>query len=78
MITLNHNVEKVAVYDLLVLRQREDGTLGCSRPCVECGKWIQVAKAIGFIIKVYHVNEIGQITLHNGVCCKYKAHEKIW
>lgn len=78
MFTLVHNIEKVAKYDLLVLRQREDGSLGCSRPCTECGKWIKIAKAIGLEITVYHVNEDGQIILHDGHCCKYKADETIW
>lgn len=61
-----------------MLRQKDDGTLGCSRPCTECGKWIKIAKAIGFDIKVYHVNEDGEIILHNGICCKYKSIETIW
>lgn len=68
----------MATYDLLVLRQKEDGTLGCSRPCTECGKWIKIAKVIGFDIRVYHVNEDGKITLHDGNCCKYKSNETIW
>jgi len=67
----------VLKFNLLVVRQRSDGTLGCSRPCTECGKWLNIAKMIGFDLKVYHIDEDGSVTLHNGHCCRYKANETV-
>jgi hypothetical protein len=65
-------------YNLFVIRIRDDGSLGCSRPCSECGKWLTLAKLIGFDLKVYHIDEVGEIVSHNGICCRYKALETIW
>jgi hypothetical protein len=75
---VGNRVEKIARFDLLVLRQKNDGTLGCSRPCTECGKWIKIARTIGFDIRVYHVDETGEIIPHDGHCCRYKADVSIW
>lgn len=74
----NQRVDKVAKYNLLVVREKEDGKLGCSRPCTECGKWLIVAKCLGIEIRVYHVDDRGTIVPHDGRCCKYKAYESIW
>ena len=74
----SQHVDKVAKYSLLVVRQKEDGKLGCSRPCTECGKWLTVARYLGIEIRVYHVDDGGVIVLHDGHCCKYKAYESMW
>ena len=74
----NHNVEKIARYNLLVVRQKTDGSLGCSRPCAECGKWLHCAKLLGIYIKVFHIDEENEIVKHDGRCCRYKAEETIW
>jgi hypothetical protein len=71
-------IEKIASYNLLVVRQRPDGSLGCSRPCAECGKWIYCAKILGLSIKVFHIDEKDEIVPHDGRCCRYKANETIW
>jgi hypothetical protein len=68
----------VAQYKLLVVRQRADGSLGCSRPCIECNKWITCAKMVGLDLKVYHIDEDGEIISYNGVYGKYKPTDTFW
>ena len=68
----------MAQYKLFVARQRADGTLGCSRPCIECNKWIHCAKLVGLDLKVFHINELGEIISYDGIYGKYKPNDTFW
>ena len=79
-LTMSHSIEKVAKrnFSLFVVRKKNSGELGCSRPCKECGKWITCARLLGLNLDVFHLDEDGIMIPHDGNCCKYKAYETAW
>jgi hypothetical protein len=80
MLEYRSRVEKVAKYDLFVVRQKHDGSLGCSAPCNECLRWINCMKVLGVTIKIHYVDYEGKITEYNShSCCgHYKPPDTIW
>lgn len=80
MFVYKNNVEKIAKYDLFVVRQKNDGSLGCSTPCNECLRWINCMKILGVHIKIYYIDFEGNTVEHKGhSCCgTYKPPTTIW
>jgi len=55
---VSHQIRRVAdEVDIIVVRSKKDGTLGTSKPCVDC---LQSIREMG-VSRVYYVDSVGEI-----------------